>query len=189
MRTLVVTPGDPDGIGPEITWRAIQARHASGDTTTRLICVGARAPFDRLGAQVVPIANPAALPRSSRPVVFLIEAPTQPEPGRLFRKRPKLNLPGYQSGWSIARAAELVLSGAADALVTGPISKTRLQAGGYPFPGHTEFLAALCKRREVTMMLANDQLRVSLVTTHLALKDVPARAQPPGSAPRGPANG
>ncbi|NDD91606.1 4-hydroxythreonine-4-phosphate dehydrogenase PdxA, partial [bacterium] len=45
-------------------------------------------------------------------------------------------------------------------------------AGGYRYPGHTEMLAKLCKSKEVTMMLANDQLRVSLVTSHLALGGV-----------------
>ena len=59
-------------------------------------------------------------------------------------------------------------------MVTGPISKERLQRGGYPYVGHTDFLADLCGVDErFTMMLANDQLRISLVTTHLALKDVP----------------
>jgi 4-hydroxythreonine-4-phosphate dehydrogenase len=88
-------------------------------------------------------------------------------------------LEGFQAGWSIERATRLVLAGAAGALVTGPINKAKLNAGGYAFPGHTEMLAALCaepakKRLPVTMMLANDQLRVSLVTTHVALSRVSA---------------
>jgi 4-hydroxythreonine-4-phosphate dehydrogenase len=58
--------------------------------------------------------------------------------------------------------------------VTGPISKERLQKGGFHYAGHTEFLAHLCglKQDGVTMMLANSQLRVSLVTTHISLQNV-----------------
>ena len=88
------------------------------------------------------------------------------------------HLEGYQAGWAIETATQLVLRQEAAALVTGPISKERLQKGGYPFPGHTEFLAHLCGASGVTMMLANDHLRVSLVTTHLALKDVSAALNP-----------
>jgi 4-hydroxythreonine-4-phosphate dehydrogenase len=70
-----------------------------------------------------------------------------------------------------------VRAGIADALVTGPISKERLQKGGFQYPGHTEFLAALASDEParpvpVTMMLANDKLRVSLVTIHVALSQV-----------------
>jgi 4-hydroxythreonine-4-phosphate dehydrogenase len=89
------------------------------------------------------------------------------------------SLAGFQSGWSLETAARMALAGEACALVTGPISKERLQRGGYPYFGHTDFLADLCKGRSSkpipnTMMLANDRLRVSLVTTHLALGRVPA---------------
>jgi 4-hydroxythreonine-4-phosphate dehydrogenase len=117
-------------------------------------------------------------PEARRPAVLLIEAPTS-LPSR------RLHLGGYQSGWAIETATRLVLRRLASGLVTGPISKENLMAGGYRFPGHTEFLAALSKRPRngprskspvlppVTMMLANEQLRVSLVTIHTPLKKVP----------------
>jgi 4-hydroxythreonine-4-phosphate dehydrogenase len=166
---LAVTPGDPDGIGPEITWKTLRERK---DLLRRasILCVGARAPFDRLGAPVIETTLEQALrnprpPRQSRPCVWLLPAPIRAPSGR--------SLPGYQSGWSIETATRLVLKRKARAIVTGPISKERLQAGGFPYPGHTEFLAKLCGVRQVTMMLANPKLRVTLVTTHLALKEVP----------------
>jgi 4-hydroxythreonine-4-phosphate dehydrogenase len=171
-RILAVTPGDPDGVGPEIVWKAIRAR-ADRAAGVSLLCVGARKPFERLGARVIE-ADPAILdrnagapvpPRERRPHVWLLPAPAR-APG-------EKHLAGFQSGWSVVQATRLVQSGRALALVTGPIHKDRLQRGGYPFIGHTELLAHLCKVRDVTMMLANDQLRVTLVTIHLALKDVP----------------
>lgn len=173
---IAVTPGDPEGVGPEILWKTLQDSRHGIPTDVRLLCVGAREPFDRLGAPVFETSldrlargevPPAPSTQSS---IWLLPAPLQ-VPRRKGRK--PLFLPGYQCGWAIETATRLVQKGIAQALATGPISKERLQAGGYLYPGHTEFLAKLCRTRHVTMMLANEQLRISLVTTHLALKDVP----------------
>ena len=65
------------------------------------------------------------------------------------------------------------MSGAVAGIVTAPIDKQALHAGGYDYPGHTEMLAALTGAR-TAMMLASDRLRVVLATTHIALRDVPA---------------
>ena len=78
---------------------------------------------------------------------------------------------GALSGRAIERAVALAVAGEVDGLVTAPIDKSALLAGGYDFPGHTEMLAALTGS-EVAMMLASDRLRVVLATTHLALRDV-----------------
>jgi 4-hydroxythreonine-4-phosphate dehydrogenase len=80
---------------------------------------------------------------------------------------------GRLAGKAIARAVALCQSGAANAMVTAPIDKHALLAGGYDYPGHTEMLAALTGS-DVAMMLASDRLRVVLATTHVALRDVPA---------------
>lgn len=164
---LVVTPGDPDGIGPEVVWKSLH-KGCFARAGVHLLCVGARAPFEALGAPVIQ-ADPERLeiPTRKQPFVWLL-----PAPERAPRSPKRLLLEGFQAGWSIQRAVRLVQQGAGAALVTGPISKERLLAGGFPFPGHTEFLAHLCRSGAVTMMLANDQLRVSLVTTHLALNRV-----------------
>jgi 4-hydroxythreonine-4-phosphate dehydrogenase len=170
---LVVTPGDPSGIGAEVVWKSIRKNHSRWRKTP-LLCVGARAPFERLKARIIS-ADPADLtpPREKRPHIWLLEAPVHADP--------KLLLEGYQSGWSIETAAELVLSGECAALVTGPIHKERLNRGGYAFSGHTDFLATLCRGADekpsldVTMMLANDTPRVSLVTTHCSLASVPKK--------------
>jgi len=60
------------------------------------------------------------------------------------------------------------------AMVTGPIEKSVLRDAGFGFPGHTEFLAYLANVSEVVMMLASCELRVALLTTHMALADVPS---------------
>lgn len=79
---------------------------------------------------------------------------------------------GRASGDAIVRAVELARAAQVDGIVTAPIDKSALLAGGYDFPGHTEMLAELTGSR-VAMMLASDRLRVVLATTHLALRDVP----------------
>jgi 4-hydroxythreonine-4-phosphate dehydrogenase len=83
------------------------------------------------------------------------------------------NVAGQLAGKAVERAVALALDGAVDGIVTAPLDKSALLAGGFDYPGHTEMLAALTGHR-VAMMLASDKLRVVLATTHLALRDVPA---------------
>jgi 4-hydroxythreonine-4-phosphate dehydrogenase len=88
---------------------------------------------------------------------------------------------GRLAGLAVDRAIDLAQGGAVDGIVTAPLDKHALLAGGYDFPGHTELLAARTGR-PVAMMLAatrpgagmRNPLRVVLATTHVALRDVPA---------------
>jgi 4-hydroxythreonine-4-phosphate dehydrogenase len=80
-------------------------------------------------------------------------------------------LAGKLSGLAITRAVGLAMAGAVDGIVTAPIDKAALFAGGYDFPGHTEMLASLTGSH-VAMMLASDKLRVVLATTHIPLSKV-----------------
>lgn len=144
---LVITPGDPDGIGAEVTAKAI-SRLSKVLKKHEIVIVGASQPFKRYKALI-----------KGNKITFF-------EP-------PKLSGPGYQSGWAIETATQFVMAAPKSrVLVTGPISKERLQEGGYFFKGHTDFLANLTHTREVTMMLANEIFRVALVTNHCSLKEV-----------------
>ena len=80
-------------------------------------------------------------------------------------------LAGKLSGLAIERAVQLAMRGDVSGIVTAPIDKSALHAGGYDFPGHTEMLGHLTGAR-VAMMLASDKLRVVLATTHIPLRDV-----------------
>ncbi|MHB1863193.1 MAG: 4-hydroxythreonine-4-phosphate dehydrogenase PdxA [Gemmatimonadaceae bacterium] len=84
---------------------------------------------------------------------------------------------GRLAGLAIERAVQLAQSGDVQGIVTAPIDKAALLAGGYDYAGHTEMLAALTGAR-VAMMLASDRLRVVLATTHIALRDVPHAVTP-----------
>ena len=81
---------------------------------------------------------------------------------------------GRIAGSAIEEAAHLALRGDVDAIVTGPVHKHALHVAGYRYPGVTELLSHLAGDVPVAMMLATGTLRVVLVTTHLALRDVPA---------------
>lgn len=73
---------------------------------------------------------------------------------------------------TLRRAAHGCAQGEFAAMVTGPVNKAAINSAGVPFTGHTEFLAEITGTNDVVMMLATPGLRVALVTTHLALKDI-----------------
>lgn len=73
---------------------------------------------------------------------------------------------------SLERATQDLASGKIDVLVTAPISKEAMAKSGFKFPGHTEYLADLAGMEEALMVMVSDSLRVALVTSHIALKDV-----------------
>jgi 4-hydroxythreonine-4-phosphate dehydrogenase len=79
---------------------------------------------------------------------------------------------GRLAGQAIETATRMALDGEVDGIVTAPIDKAALLAGGYDYPGHTEMLAAIAGV-DVSMRLASDRLRVVLATTHVPLREVP----------------
>ena len=165
MTPIILTCGEPSGIGPEL---AVKARAA----------LGADLPFAWMGdprhlapgtrwREVLSPAESADVPPAILPVLrhdFKAPAPPgQPDPK---------NAQGVID--VIARAATLTRMGKAGALCTLPIHKKALKDGaGFAFPGHTEYLAHLAGDVKVVMMLASDRLRVVPATIHVALAEVP----------------
>lgn len=148
---LVVSLGDPRGIGPEVTVSAARRLHDEAPDA-RIVTIGPE------GADV------GGLP--------LIEV------GRFDGSERSA---GAVAGAAIEEAVRQVRAGRADALVTAPIHKPALRAAGYDEPGHTELLQRLTGAPEVGMLMAAERtrlgapLRVLLATTHLALREVPSR--------------
>ena len=151
---IAITLGDPRGIGPEITAQALAA--VSGATIT---VVG---PDDLI----------APLPAHARIGVGAWNGGTGA--GNRSEARARALRAGALAGRAIETAAALALDGAVDAIVTAPIEKYATRLAGFPYPGHTEWLAHLAGDVDVAMLLAADSLRVVLVTTHVAFRDVPA---------------
>lgn len=75
---------------------------------------------------------------------------------------------------SLESATQDLASGKIDVLVTAPISKEAMGKSGFKFPGHTEYLASLAGEDEALMVMVSGDLRVALVTSHIALKEVSA---------------
>lgn len=157
---VLLTCGDPSGIGPEIAAKAWAAgerfvwvgdpRHLPSGTEWRAVAEG-DPPGD--GAMAV------------LPLVFAgLAAPGMPDPA---------NATGVVA--AIERAVQLVQAGLGSAVCTAPINKKALKDGaGFAFPGHTEFLAHLAGVGRVVMMLACPGLRVVPATIHIPLSEVPA---------------
>jgi len=94
-----------------------------------------------------------------------------------WRAGEAVDVGGRLAGVAVERAVELSLSGSVDGMVTAPLDKAALLAGGYDYPGHTEMLAALTGARVAMMLTSPDtaprRLRVVLATTHMPLRAVP----------------
>lgn len=152
---LALTLGDPRGIGPEVIEKALSDARVQSLNVEWFI-VGPRgtslAVHESVGEWV---------PTQSRQRVSHDDMCAERE----------IALAGRLAGDAVIRAADLALSGDVQGIVTGPLDKAALLAGGHNFAGHTEMLA---ERAGVptTMMLASDRLRVVLATTHIALSSV-----------------
>jgi 4-hydroxythreonine-4-phosphate dehydrogenase len=169
--------GDPAGIGPEIITRAALRLHdrlAAGQLA--LAAVGSARALEDMAAglghsALFEVVTPASLETSCPPcaVVDIGIDPSGVVPGRVSAIAGEI---AYQS---IATAVELALSGRVDAICTAPINKEALNLAGHHYSGHTELLADLTGTSDTVMMLAHGGLRVSHVSTHTALADVPKR--------------
>ena len=147
-----MTLGDPRGIGPEITERAL-AEPAGAEVTV-------------IGAEDQ-IAGIEAARRVSVGTWGLGSGERADDRARAIRA-------GRLTGHAVETAVRLALAGEVDAIVTAPAHKHALHLAGFPYPGHTEWLAELAGGVDVAMMLASPELRVVLVTTHVPFRDVPA---------------
>jgi 4-hydroxythreonine-4-phosphate dehydrogenase len=143
--TLVITPGDPLGIGPEVCAKAL-----------------ARLSDDGVSVDAWVIGHPSCgewLQRLGLSDIRWV-VPSGDEPVEVAALR---------------EAVAACLSGRATAMVTGPIHKARLAARGFPHPGHTEFLGELCGVPRPVMAFVGGAVRVALVTVHVPLAAVAAR--------------
>jgi 4-hydroxythreonine-4-phosphate dehydrogenase len=150
---LALSSGDPAGIGPEVTIKALAQPEVR--ELADVIVTGdpehLRATAVRLGLEPPARMEGAG---SARDV----------EPGRLSAAA------GEAAVAAVTRAVKLVTSGAAAGLVTAPLSKEAMRLAGHPWPGHTEMLADLTGTEEVRMLLVAGSLRVVHVSTHRSLR-------------------
>lgn len=170
MPRILITPGEPAGIGPDITIQIAQAPWL---------------------AELVIVADPALLAaRALQLQLPLFLTPYEQgkkvathQPGHLKFIPVELKSPARAGELNPANAAYVLrcleiaadhcLQGKAQALVTGPVHKGVINDAHIPFMGHTEFLAAYCQVPQAIMLFAVDELKVALMTTHIPLAAVP----------------
>jgi len=172
---IAITMGDPCGVGSEVIARAL-ANAGIADICRPLVLGDAGAmkrAIDVTGESLeLRVVHAVPLGEATGPgVIHLLPLST------LSPDEMKYGKPGRAAGEAmyryIADAARLCVSGQAAAMATGPISKEALNRAGHHYPGHTELLAELTGTKEFVMMLAGVRLKVTLVTIHEALRDVP----------------
>ena len=169
MLPLAVSMGDPAGIGPEVLAKAWDERHARG--LPPFVAVGDARAIDLVWGGPVSVVEGleegAALFDEALPVLQVEDA------GEIVPGTPDVE--GARCALhSLELAVGLVRSGAARALVTGPVSKAQLYGIGFTHAGQTEFVAERCgiAGANAVMMLAGPTLRVVPVTTHVPLASV-----------------
>ncbi len=171
---IAITMGDPCGVGPEII--AMALANPEIESLCRPLVLGDQAAMERaLAVTRLPlrleILTEGVPPKSTKGAIYLRPlsrlAPTDMQYGG----------PSSDAGDAMYRyikeAVSLCLSGEAAAMANAPISKEAMNRAGHYYPGHTELVAELTGCTDYVMMLAGDRLRVTLVTIHEAIANVP----------------
>ena len=169
MTTIAVTPGEPAGVGPDLTIELARQSPVRLVAIADKIMLEQRAELLGLAISIVdyrPGAAPGSSPDAPTLEVLAVATDSPVECGKLDPANAAYVME------TLATATKGCLDGEFDALVTGPIHKGVINDAGIPFTGHTEYLAQLCDVPTPVMMLTTPGLRVALATTHLPLREV-----------------
>jgi 4-hydroxythreonine-4-phosphate dehydrogenase len=168
-KRLVITPGEPAGIGPDIT---IQMAQQPWDAELVVIAdpdlLAKRAKCLDLPLQLQ-TSDPDLPPGSHTPgslKIIPVRSSATAEPGSLNTKNADYVIRTLET------AASLCMNKKADAIVTGPVHKGVINKAGIAFTGHTEFFAQYCGVQQTVMLFVVDGLKVALATTHIPLSSV-----------------
>jgi len=170
-KSVVITPGEPAGVGPDLVIALAQQ-----DWPVELVvCADPALLLERARQLNLPLhlrdyqpGQPSQPQRAGTLTILSISTAQPSVAGQLNT---------HNSAYvveTLARACDGCLSGEFAALITGPVHKGAINDAGIPFTGHTEFFADRSNCERVVMMLATEELRVALATTHLPLLEVPA---------------
>ncbi|MEC8085426.1 MAG: 4-hydroxythreonine-4-phosphate dehydrogenase PdxA [Pseudomonadota bacterium] len=168
MKKIVVTLGEPAGIGPDLGVLLSQKKLSKNIifiADPLLIYQSADKLNKKIDINVM--HNTSSKTYSNKNLINLlpVKLNVKNKPGMMNYKNSEYVIN------SIRLAANLCLEKEASAMVTGPISKSILNKAGYKISGHTEFLADICKKKSL-MLLMNKKIKVALHTTHLPIQSV-----------------
>ncbi len=167
MTKFFISPGDPAGIGPEVTLKALSKNKK---IQNNFILAGDKNFYQDLISQNNLDLN-------------LIEEDSDEE-GVIFKHFPlKNNVSiGNPDVGNANYIIDILSHGALGCLknefkglITGPINKELINQSGFEFSGHTEFLADIANVKKVVMLLMNKKLKIALLTTHIPLSEVPSK--------------
>ena len=155
---ILLTIGDPNGIGPEIILKLFKNKNTK------------KYGLKVIGSKKVFTYYSSLLKTENINTGDLIDLPFYND----FKiKKGKIDkIAGRMSGDAVRIGTELCMNEEFDTLVTLPISKEALNAGGYKFPGHTEMLTKLTNSKSTVMIMHSNRIVVSPVTIHVPIKDV-----------------
>jgi len=168
---VLITPGDPAGIGPEIVTKALDEPKLL--TICHPVVVGDAWVIQevshrlRLVSQIHPIDDPA---RSTFEFKKINVIDVRTDGIRNVTPGQPQALAARSAVVSIRKAVKLALENKAEAIVTGPINKEALKLGGYPWIGHTEMLQDLAKSERAMTMFVTGSLRIFFATRHVSLR-------------------
>jgi len=160
---IAFTPGEPSGIGPDISIIYAQKKQKED----LLVYCDPDILIDRAKKLNLPITLKESKSKNASELsIYPIKTSNKVFPGRLDPANSNYVLE------TIKHATKDCLNGNCDGLLTGPVNKGVINESGIEFTGHTEFLAKLTESSKTVMLLATDQLKVALATTHVPLTEV-----------------
>lgn len=167
---VVITMGDPSGVGAEVTVKALANRDAGMRAQT--VVIGDRDTMER-AAKACGVELPIVAPGDNGDGIRVEHVAVEGLPGEFGVLSPACGEASFQY---INRAVEMTMAGKAACIVTAPINKEALNAAGHHYDGHTGMLAHLTGSKSSWMLLASERLNVVHVSTHVSLKDAIDRA-------------
>ena len=167
MNKFFISPGDPAGVGPEITVKALSENE---NFQNNFILGGDRHFFENLIHKSN--LNLKLIDENSKEkgVVFK-HFPLQ---NKVIQGKPDISNSNYIID-ILSHGALGCLNNDFKGLITGPINKELINQSGFEFSGHTEFLADISNIKKVVMLLMNERLKIALLTTHIPLSEVPSK--------------
>lgn len=177
---LIVSMGDPAGVGPEVIargWDALRQQRQSvlHPSPLPFVVLGDAATLAKQGFPVEAVYGPHDAFQVFNRAIPVIDLPA---PAPVVAGQPDPANAAAVADW-IERGVDMILSGEGSGLVTAPIAKAPMYASGFRFPGHTEFIAELTAdmpfigTRGPVMMLTAQNLRACLVTIHVPIDQLP----------------
>lgn len=172
---IAITMGEPAGIGPELLVKIAQRQFAAD----LVVLANSELLQETARKTGVPLklVSPNSKPSQHTPgqlSVIDVDLPVKVVPGQLQVENASTTLKVLEM------ASEMALNKQVDAIVTAPVHKANLHQVDSGFLGHTEFFAQLAGVEQVVMMLATNELRITLATTHIPLNQVSKAITQPG---------